>query len=336
MTTLQYYQSSDDNIDPLRHFFNTFKGDWANKDTYRLESADGETVTVHGDFNHGSSTEKVTPSEMDDIILRDAHGHKVAVISDIDWELYWIEDWRVNSINIQKAYFDTLAFTSKLVGTGDHDVIETGTPGLEADAQIGDTIFGKAGDDTVVVTHDESFSYRDMYFGGRGNDTLDLSRLYHPDGDTTDPDSGVFMMCNNVRNDHSNMAFANFSARVKGFENYVGTDYADYFMDSWGSETFDGRGGDDSFEHFYGGNDKYLFGVGSDHDEITGFVVGEEQVILRADLGIHSFSQLKHFMSSKMDGDSGFKSTFDFGNNDVLTVYTYNNEHLTARDFIFQ
>jgi hypothetical protein len=321
MTTLQYYQSSDKPADLILDFLDTFKGHWISEDTYRLQSKEGETVTLHGTFAKDPETSKDIVTGLNDMVFRDADGKKVAVLDDYQWG-----QWEPHPAKIQQTYFTALQHIDLFIGTEGSDVIAART-------ELSSVSAG-AGNDTVLVLDQNPFladSAARHLSGDQGVDTLDLSRLDKFDNGPSTID-GVDISLMFLR--QHTLTFQHHTVDISGFENYIGTDYADVFSDSQKSETFNGGRGDDYVESYNGGDDTFIFGAGDDHDLISGFSIDTDKIAIKANLGIESFSQIKHFMSSETN-DGNRTTVIDFGDNDVLEIDNYGIEHLNAHNFIF-
>lgn len=160
-----------------------------------------------------------------------------------------------------------------VVSGGDgHDKIDGGVGAdLLLDNDGRDTVSGGDGDDHIVVALDAD---RDIYAGGDGNDTLDLSGTSL--GVDVDLAQGAAEGCEIGDNE------------VSGFETVRGGAGADTMSGSTGNETLSGGAGSDRIEG-WGGDDALDGGTGNDtlHDGSGQDTVlggeGNDRVIVAAD-----------------------------------------------------
>jgi len=219
----------------------------------------------------------------------------------------------------------------RLVGTGDVDVFD----GLAGN----DVMHGRNGDDIFL-----SGEGSDVMRGGRGTDTADYS---------SSPDA-VALTFFGIGWGYGGDAEGD---RLWSIETVLGSAHNDYITAFWRGLTADGQGGDDVLrgglgdDHLSGGTgsdrlsggfgrDTFVFGQGDGQDVITDFATENsswwwwhhnQSDRIELDItGVESFDDVLGHAS-----EAGGNVTFDFGNNDVLTLHNIRLAQLDDSHFSF-
>jgi Ca2+-binding RTX toxin-like protein len=141
-----------------------------------------------------------------------------------------------------------------LRGRGGDDLLTDGT-----DYRRVDRLYGGSGDDTLVITSYSAESYRNVYDGGDGNDTLKVKAYYRTGTVTIDLSAGTFVDGPNITSiERLIYDGGGYGADITG----AGLD--DQLTGGNGENTLNGAGGDDLLtgytlrDHLYGddGNDQ--------------------------------------------------------------------------------
>lgn len=141
-------------------------------------------------------------------------------------------------------------------------------------------VSGEGGDDTLY-----SIGLDDTILGGAGNDTIDWGCWDETVSPVLAGSSGwdtlsLHLMTSGVTVTATSASVAGSTARISGFECYVGSIYNDTISGGLGAETIDGSFGDDVLRGG-GGRDTFLLNMGD--DRILDFRIGFDKLATEMD-----------------------------------------------------